>query len=94
MKNSTRNVLLVLGGLIVGCGAATVAPIRIGSAAPTAGWRCYVIDRFPDVQDAADWSGAAKVTQGMNQVAPATPAGTVITAYWSSGTSSVVCVKN
>jgi hypothetical protein len=93
MKKTARNVALVLGGLIVGCGAATVAPVRLGSAVQNGAWRCFVIDRFPDVQDAADWKGARNMTDGMNQVATNAAAGTVISAYWNSGTSSVVCVK-
>jgi hypothetical protein len=95
MNTSVKNVVLVLGGLIIGCGVATIAPAHYSAAqAPAGGWRCYVVDRFPDVREAGDWHGARKMSEGMNQVAPQSPPGTVITALWSAGSSSIACVKN
>src|SRR4051794_18289411 len=67
----TSGVVLMFVGILVGCGAAAVAPTAISNAQPRQGaWGCYVADRFPDVRAAADWSGSVGVKQGLDQVAP------------------------
>jgi len=73
------SVILVLFGMILGCGAAAVSPIARGWAQQPAGrWDCFVVDRFPDVDDARSWDGAANITAGLNKVAAHVTAGTVL----------------
>lgn len=76
MKKSVA-VGLLLVGIALGCGASAVAPMRNTFAQTQGRWGCYVVDRFPDAQDAASWDGAARVTDGLNQVAKHVPAGAI-----------------
>jgi hypothetical protein len=97
--NRSLSVALVLGGMILGCGATAVAPIAKGWAqAPAGRWACYVVDQFPDLEEARSWEGAANITAGLNRVAPNTPAGTVLAltpkTHGSGSYASVACVKN
>lgn len=90
------SITLVLFGMILGCAATVVSPIARGWAQQPAGrWDCFVVDRFPDVDDARSWSGAANITAGLNQVATHVPAGTVLSVNPKSGGAypSVACVK-
>ena len=92
-----RQVGLVLVGLVVGCGAAAVAPMATTWAQPRVGeWDCFVVDRFPDVGDARSWDGAANIRYGLNHVARHVPPGTVLSVTPKSGShnyASVACVK-
>jgi hypothetical protein len=92
----TSGVALTFIGILVGCGAATVAPSAISHAQPKAGaWGCYVADRFPDARAAAEWSGSVAVKQGLDQVAPMAATGTILTiAPKGGGYPDVICVKN
>jgi len=89
------SVTLVLFGMILGCGAAAVAPIARSWASPPGGhWECFVVDRFPDIEDARTWSGAANVTAGLNKVATQVASGTILNLTpKSGGAASVACVK-
>lgn len=92
------SVSLVMFGMILGCGAAAVSPIARSWAQPPAGrWGCFVVDRFPDVQEARSWSGALDIASGLNEVASHVPTGTVLAVSpKSSGQgsyASVTCVK-
>ncbi len=95
MKKATA-IGLVLCGVLIGCGAATFGPVARANAQPRQGqWSCYVADRFPDPREAADWSGAIALKQGLDQVAPASPPGTILAITpKSGGYADVVCVKN
>ncbi|HVY30653.1 MAG TPA: hypothetical protein VHB79_29035 [Polyangiaceae bacterium] len=88
-------VTLVLLGMALGCGATAVAPIARSWAQPASGrWACYVVDRFPDVEEARNWEEAANITAGFNKVAAHVPAGTVLAVNPKGGPyPSVACVK-
>ena len=91
-----KSVGFVLAGMAIGCGAAAVAPMVRSHAETRSSWSCYVVDRFPDVRDAAEWSGAQDIRKGMDQVAPAVAAGTIVTLPAKTGSGSnaaVLCVK-
>lgn len=66
MKKSVA-VGLLLVGIALGCGASAVAPMRNTFVQTQGRWGCYVVDRFPDAQDAASWDGAARVTDGLTK---------------------------
>jgi hypothetical protein len=91
------SVALVLLGMILGCGATALSPIASSFAQQPAGrWDCFVVDRFPDVEEARSWSGAANIAAGLNTAAKHVAAGTVlaVTPKSSSGSyPSVACVK-
>ncbi|HET7541319.1 MAG TPA: hypothetical protein VFK05_15685 [Polyangiaceae bacterium] len=89
------SITLVLFGMILGCGAASVAPIaRSWAQQPAGRWECFVVDRFPDVEDARSWSGAANITAGLNRVARQVASGTILNLTpKSGGAASVACVK-
>lgn len=79
-------------GIVVGCAAATVAPIMVGKAQAAGQWRCFATDELGEPEEAASWGGAVKATDGLNAVAQHTPAGTVLNLQWNAKTS-VTCVK-
>ncbi len=60
-------------------------------------WTCFVVDRLPDVEAAARWRGARKMTESMNLVAPNAPAGSTVAVglptFFSWTTTPVVYVK-
>jgi hypothetical protein len=88
---------LLLVGIALGCGASAVAPVAKSWAQPQGHWSCYVVDRFPDVQEAADWDGAANITKGLNKVATQVAPGTILALAPESSSQgsypSVACVK-
>jgi hypothetical protein len=90
MKKSVV-VGLLLVGIALGCGASAVAPMRSTLAETQDRWSCYVVDGFPDVHDAASWDPAARITDGLNQVAKHVPAGATL-AVNSKG-AGVACIK-
>jgi hypothetical protein len=97
MKMKT-GALLVLIGMLIGCGAAAVGPTAVSFAqGPASGkWGCYAADRFPDTEDAAGWKRAQEIGQGLDLVATNVAAGTIIsvTPKTGSGTyADVICVK-
>lgn len=97
MKTTTiKYAGLVLLGMLLGCGVAAVAPARSSWAQPrSGGWGCYVVDRFPDPRVAADWESARYIKEGLDQVAPTTAAGTILTITpKSGGYADVLCVKH
>lgn len=52
--NKKKGVLLVLSGIVIGCGAAVAAPVALSQAQmKRAGWGCYVADRLPDAKSFA-----------------------------------------
>ena len=75
------------------------------SSAGDGGWTCYVVDRFPDMDDAANWKGSVKITDGLNKVASHVPSGEMLVLELpvtkgptfggssSEGAPSVLCVK-
>ena len=89
------SITLVLFGMILGCGAASVAPMaRSWAQQPAGPWHCFVVDRFPDVEDARTWPGAANISAGLNKVAPQIASGTILNLTpKSGGAASVACVK-
>ena len=95
-----RSILtgLVLFGL--GMAATQVVPFaRAGGGA----WQCYVVDRMPDMKAASEWKGAVNYATGLNEVAGASPAGTILNGTYptsggmygaSGGGAPILCVKN
>ncbi len=77
------------------------------SRAGDGSWTCYVSDRFPDMEDAANWKGSVQVAAGLNKVASHVPAGAILVlelpvrksgwgnmgGSYSEGAPSVVCIK-
>ena len=92
---NAKQALLVLAGIGIGCGVAAVAPLAASRAQATEGeWGCYVADRLPDARSAAEWSGAADIKAGLDQVAGHVARGTILSiAPKSGGYVDVVCVK-
>jgi hypothetical protein len=90
-KKTAAGLLLV--GIALGCTVSAVAPVRSTSAQTPGRWGCYVVDRFPDVADAAGWEGAANITAGLNRVAANVPAGTTLALQPKSQYPSVACIK-
>jgi hypothetical protein len=89
-------------GAVVMFGLGMFAQKLVPQAQAGAGlWQCYVVDRFPDMKAAAEWKGAVNYTTALNQVAPATTAGTVMMATYpvsamggsQVGGAPIVCVK-
>ena len=99
---SIHAISLVLIGIIVGCGAAAVAPTAASWAEtePSSGgdWACYVVDRFPDVDEAQSWDAAMDISEGLNQVARRVASGTALPLIPKGGMGesypSVVCIKD
>lgn len=90
----TQSIVLVLAGILVGCGAgATVAATWAG---PTAGqWQCYQQGDLPDISDAAASGNAPNITASMNKIAPQAPVGaTLVLPVGGHAASNVVCAKN
>ena len=91
------SVGLVLVGIALGCAASAVRPVSQGLAQPGSGlWECFVVDRFPDPEDARSWGPAVDLTQGLNRVASHVASGTVLAVSPKSGSgsyASVTCVK-
>ena len=94
IRSKVGSVVLVLGGIVIGCAAAAVAPTATSWAQPQGKWGCFVVDRFPDVQAAHSWEGATNITQGLNQVAAHVPSGATLSLTpKSGGYPSVACIK-
>jgi len=94
MKSRISAVVLVLVGVVIGCGAAAVAPAATSWAQPSGRWECFIVDRFPDIDDARSWEGAANIAAGLNRAASHVPAGTTLPlAPKSGGYASVACIK-
>ena len=97
-----HSVSLLLVGIALGCGAATVAPTTASWADPgsaaSGGWACYVVDRFPDIEDARFWDGAANIEQGLNMTAENVASGTILPLIPKGGRGesypSVACIKH
>jgi hypothetical protein len=90
-----KGVALVFSGIVVGCGAAVAVPATVSRAqAPSGKWGCYVADRFPEVRAAADWGGAVKIKQGLDEAAASVPAGAILAINPGNvGYPDVICVK-
>jgi hypothetical protein len=91
-----KSIILVLLGVGVGCAASVAVPISTSRA--NGQWGCYVVDRFPDPNEAASWGACKKIKQGMDAVASHVERGTVVVVNpkdTSRGSlPSVVCVKH
>jgi len=101
--NSMRS--FAVGLLVAGSLALAVHLVPEGQA-DDGTWACYVADRFPDMDEAAEWKGSIRVAQGLNKVASHAPTGQIlvlelpVTRGWGvigggggQGAPSVVCVK-
>ena len=102
-----QNLRPFLLGALVAFGAVFAVQFVPESQAGDSAWTCYVADRFPDMDKAAEWAGSIEVAEGLNQVASHTPAGEIlilelpVVKGWGimgggggSGAPSVVCVKS
>ena len=74
------------------------------SQAEDGAWTCYVADRLPDAEGAADWGGSKKLAEGLNKIASHVSSGEILVLEvpikkspgfgdGSSGSPSVICVK-
>jgi|GEM_PF-1781471 len=106
MKNSMlRSALPFLAGVAIASAAAVGYFAGTTEAEAGGGWACYVTDRFPDMDKAAEWKGAVKMTEGLDQVAAHVASGTAmvlelpVVKGWGSyggnsqGAPSVLCIK-
>lgn len=88
---------LLLLGIALGCGVSAVAPVAKSWAVPQSYWGCYVVDRFPDVQAAADWPEAREITTGLNKVAAHVATGTILALHpkesHHGAYPSLTCIK-
>jgi hypothetical protein len=96
--NRLHAVSLLLGGVVLSCGAAAVAPMATSWAQPASGkWQCFVVDRLPDIDEARSWEGASNITDGLNRIALHVPSGTVLSVTPQSSHygsyASVACIK-
>lgn len=88
MKN-LRSVVLVLSGLVIGCGAGATA-VATSWAGPEVGkWQCYDLRTFPDVEMANKKHYAKTFQYGLRQAFPRATQGTVL-----SLSDGVVCGVN
>ncbi|MCO4773493.1 MAG: hypothetical protein KDA24_25900 [Deltaproteobacteria bacterium] len=106
MKNSLlRSALPFLAGFAIAAAAGVGYFAGTSEAEADGGWNCYVTDRFPDMDKAAEWKGSIKMAEGLDQVAAHVPSGTMmvlelpVVKGWggyggnSQGAPSVLCVK-
>ena len=99
MPKSVQFVLTIAVTFALGALAQSLVP---RANAGDGGWQCYVVDRFPDMKEAAAWKGAVNYTTALNQVAANAAAGTVLNANYpvssmggtQVGGAPVLCVKN
>ena len=93
-----------LSWLAVGAVLGTLASISTSfiatAQADDSSWQCYVVDRFPDTQAAADWRGAKNYTTALNTIAPNAATGTILNgdypaSNWGNqtGNAPILCVK-
>ena len=87
-----KSTALILTGIVIGCGASLAHNATVSVASAAGQWRCYAVDRFPNVQRAMTWGGAEDTAEGMNHTAQHSPTGTVVTFSWGPSTP-VLCVK-
>ena len=101
-RNVLNGIVLVLAGIGVGSLLDRVIPSAIAN--PGGEWQCYTVDRFDNLKDAQTWKGAKLAADGLNQVSPNTPTGTLIELNFPTGGSwggwgaakgsvGVLCVK-
>ena len=96
---------IVLGALVAAAAAFALQTVP-ESHADDGQWVCYVADRFPEMDKAAEWKGSLKVSEGLNQVASHVQKGQILVLElpvkkgWGmmggggdAGAPSVVCVK-
>ncbi len=96
--------VLIALSLLAGVGVARSLPgalVSTAHAQEATAWQCYVVDRLEDPKKAADWKGAKVVTEGLNAIAPSTPAGTILSVQYpttasfasNQGDVSMLCLK-
>lgn len=94
---------LALGGATLGLGLGLGLGLSMNTAeAGDGGWGCYVVDRMPDMKEAGSWKGAAKVADGLNEVAAGASSGTVLSVNYPTASNfttaqsdvGMICVKN
>lgn len=89
-------MILFAAALIVAVGFAS----SNATAEESGEWKCYIGDRFPDMEDAAEWHGSRKMAEGLNQTATHAPRGEIVLVPYHSklgmspamGTP-LVCIK-
>ncbi len=89
--------ILVLLGVLLGCGATAAGTAihasRAQSAAIESRWSCYETSEFPDVKEAARSDSANEVRKGMDEVAPAAREGSIVTLLPKRSGNEILCVK-
>ena len=95
-RKSLKSSLLVLTGVLFGCGAG--ATVAASWAAPDAGkWQCYDSQELPDLAEAATSWFAEDMTKGMNLAAPHAAVGEVIVVPQMApmgGQKTYLCAKH
>ncbi len=89
---------LCLGTILGG----KVTTLESANAAESGSWKCYVVDRLPELADASEWKGAVNVADGLNAASPNTPSGTILSvshptsaaAFSNRADVGMVCVKS
>ena len=96
---------LLLGAAIFGSGvffSRTVDHSLISEAQAVDGaWACYVVDKFPNLEKAAEWRGAIDYADALSRLAPNAPEGKILVGTYpvgglaaGQGGAPILCVKN
>ena len=88
MTKKLQNVTLVALGLLVGCGAAAVAPMAVSQAQGSSYWNCYQ-PRFGPEPERASTQEARNTAYLLNKVANHAAPGTLLTPSYGG----LVCVR-
>lgn len=95
----------LLGAALFGAGllAAGALPdllVPEANAEEGGAWQCYVVDRFPKMDKAAEWTGAVNYTDALNRLAPHAEKGELLVATYpvggmgaGQGGAPLLCVK-
>jgi hypothetical protein len=89
----TQSVVMLLAGMVLGCGAATT--VAVSWAGPSAGkWQCYGARELPDMTEASNEGDAQKFTSGLNLASPNSPVGSTIMMSGTGDGFNYLCAKN
>jgi hypothetical protein len=100
--NNFKSSVLVLAGIVIGCGAAvsapeTFTPNSASASDPGGSWACYRANDFDNKDLGRGEDGAKKAEMGLNQIAPHAERGRIVTLPTQVAMGdlhAVVCVKH